>query len=157
VDAYPGERFNGQVTQIRKAPQTISNVVTFSVMARVRNPELKLLPGMTASARILTEERQSVLKVPNEALRFRPSNPDGSPVKLEVRKREEGPGIPGRVWILGADGNPSPLNLRLGVSDGKFTEVLQGDIKEGADIILSKLESADDKPKPQSRPFGMGM
>jgi HlyD family secretion protein len=157
VDAYPGERFSGKVTQIRKAPVTSNNVVTFSVMARVQNPELKLLPGMTASARILTEERQSVLKVPNEALRFRPTNPDGSPVKLEVKKREEGPGIPGRVWVLGADGNPAPLALRLGVSDGKSTEVLKGDVKEGAQIILSKIESAEDKPKPQSRPFGMGM
>ena len=156
VDAFPGERFTGRVTQIRKAPQTISNVVTFSVMARVQNPDLKLLPGMTASARILTEERQAVLKVPNEALRFRPTNPDGSPVKLEVRKREEGPGIPGRVWVRGADGNPAPLALRLGVSDGKSTEVLQGDVKEGTEIILSQQEDADDKRK-SKRPFGMGM
>lgn len=146
VDAYPGERFMGSVTQIRKAPQTISNVVTFSVMARVQNPEMKLLPGMTASSRILTEERMAVLRVPNEALRFRPTNPDGSPVKLEVRKREEGPGIPGRVWVLGADGNPAAVNLRLGVSDGKFTEVLQGEVREGAQIILNKLEAPGDKP-----------
>ena len=157
MDAYPGERFTGQVTQIRKAPQVSNNVVTFSVMARVQNPDLKLLPGMTASARILTEERQAVLKVPNEALRFRPTTPDGTPVKLEVKKREEGPGIPGRVWVLGADGNPAPLSLRLGVSDGKFTEVLQGQVKEGTEIILNKVESADGKPKRQTRPFGMGM
>lgn len=146
VDAFPGERFTGNVTQIRKAPQISNNVVTFSVMARVKNPDLKLLPGMTASAKILTEERQAVLKVPNEALRFRPTNPDGTPVKLEVRKREEGPGIPGRVWMQGADGGPTPLNLRLGVSDGKFTEVLQGEVKEGTQIILSKAEAPGDKP-----------
>lgn len=156
VDAYPGERFMGSVTQIRKAPVTSNNVVTFSVMARVKNPDLKLLPGMTASARILTEERQSALKVPNEALRFRPTNPDGSPVKLEVKKREEGPGIPGRVWVLGADGNPAPLNLRLGVSDGKFTEVLKGNVVEGTQVILNRIESAADTPKAK-RPFGMGM
>jgi HlyD family secretion protein len=156
VDAYPGERFQGKVTQIRKAPQVSNNVVTFSVMARVDNPEGKLLPGMTASARILTEERKDVLKVPNEALRFRPTNPDGSPVKLEVRKREDGPGIPGRVWVLGKDGSPVPVTLRLGVSDGKATEVLQGDLKEGTEILLKKIENAADKPKP-NRPFGMGM
>lgn len=155
VDAYPGERFQGKVTQIRKAPQMSSNVVTFSVMARVDNPEGKLLPGMTASAKILTEERKDVLKVPNEALRFRPTNPDGSPVKLEVKKREDGPGIPGRVWVLGKDGGPVPVSLRLGVSDGKSTEVLQGNLKEGAEIILKKVENAD-KAKPK-RPFGMGM
>jgi HlyD family secretion protein len=131
-------------------------VVTFSVMARVKNPDLKLLPGMTASAKILTEERQAVLKVPNEALRFRPTNPDGTPVKLEVKKREEGPGIPGRVWVLGTDGNPAPMGLRLGVSDGKSTEVLKGEVKEGQEIILKKLDNPDEKPKP-NRPFGMGM
>lgn len=156
VDAYPGERFSGQVTQIRKAPVTNNNVVTFSVMARVKNPDLKLLPGMTASARILTEERQSVLKVPNEALRFRPTQADGTPIKQEVKKREEGPGVPGRVWRQGADGNPEPLTLRLGVSDGKFTEVLKGDVQEGTEIILRQLENAKVAPKPQ-RPFGMGL
>lgn len=156
VDAFPGERFTGNVTQIRKAPQISNNVVTFSVMARVKNPDLKLLPGMTASAKILTEERQAVLKVPNEALRFRPTQADGTPIKLEVKKREEGPGIPGRVWLQGADGNPVPLGLRLGVSDGKFTEVLKGDVQEGTGIILRQLEDANDKRKPK-RPFGMGM
>jgi HlyD family secretion protein len=155
VDAFPGERFTGQVTQIRKAPLISNNVVTFSVMARVKNPDLKLLPGMTASAKILTEERQAVLKVPNEALRFRPTQADGTPIKLEVKKREEGLGIPGRVWVQGADGNPAPLSLRLGVSDGKFTEVLKGEVQEGTEIILSKLEDANDKRK-SKRPFGMG-
>jgi HlyD family secretion protein len=156
VDAFPGERFNGEVTQIRKAPQTSNNVVTYSVMATVANPELKLLPGMTANARILTEERQAALKVPNEALRFRPSNPDGTPVKLEVRPREEGPGIPGRVWVLGEDRRPTPVNIRLGVSDGKSTEILKGEVKEGQEIILGAAEGGNSKPGPTRRPFGMG-
>jgi HlyD family secretion protein len=157
VDAYPGERFLGQVTQIRKAPQTVNNVVTYSVMAAAANPEGKLLPGMTANARILTDERDNVLMVPNEALRFRPLNPDGSPVKLEVRAREEGPGIPGRVWVRGPDGRPQPVSLRLGVSDGKATEVLKGDIRDGMEIILGYEEGTEPKPKRQTRPFGMGM
>ncbi len=157
VDAYPGERFTGQVSQIRKAPQTVNNVVTYSVMATAANPDGKLLPGMTANARILTEERENVLKVPNEALRFRPLNPDGSPVKLEVRAREEGPGIPGRVWTLGKDGQPQPVSLRLGVSDGKATEVLRGELRDGTEIILGYEEGSEPKPKRQTRPFGMGM
>lgn len=156
VDAFPGERFQGRITQIRKAPVTSNNVVTFSVMARVQNPDLKLLPGMTANCKILTEARQDVLKVPNEALRFRPSNPDGSPVKLEVKKREEGPGVPGRVWVLGSDGKPVAVALRLGVSDGKYTEVLQGAVREGMEIILRQREEAAPKAKAQ-RPFGMGI
>jgi HlyD family secretion protein len=153
VDAFPGERFMAQVTQIRKAPQTSNNVVTYSVMATLDNPDLKLLPGMTASARILTEERKDVLILPNEALRFRPIQADGTPIKLEVRGREEGPGIPGRIWVLDR-GQPAPVAVRLGVSDGKNTEMLKGGIGEGAEIILGQLESNDAKPR---RPFGMGM
>lgn len=156
VDAFPGERFTGQVTQIRKAPVTSNNVVTYSVMARVDNPELKLLPGMTASARILTEERQDVLKLPNEALRFRPVQADGTPVKLEVRGRDEGPGIPGRIWLLKA-GQPSPVNVRLGVSDGKATELLKGELQAGQEIILGVEESSLKKTTKSARPFGMGM
>ncbi|HRH80894.1 MAG TPA: efflux RND transporter periplasmic adaptor subunit [Thiobacillaceae bacterium] len=157
VDAFPGERFQGRVTQIRKAPVTSNNVVTYSVMATVDNPDLKLLPGMTANARILTEERKDVLKVPNEALRFRPLNPDGTPVKLEVRGREEGAGIPGRVWVVGADGWPAPFSLRLGVSDSKATEVLKGELRAGQEVILGYEEGSEPKPKGTSRPFGMGI
>jgi HlyD family secretion protein len=157
VDAFPGERFTGQVTQIRKSPQNNNNVVTYSVIARVANPDLKLLPGMTANARILTEERKAVLKVANEALRFRPMQSDGTPVKLDVRAREDGPGIPGRVWVANGKDTPRPLSLRLGVSDGRFTEVLKGDVKEGTEIILAAEDSGNRKPATSSRPFGMGM
>jgi HlyD family secretion protein len=153
VDAFPGERFMAQVTQIRKAPQSNNNVVTYSVMATLDNPDLKLLPGMTASARILTEERKGVLILPNEALRFRPVQADGTPIKLEVRGREEGPGIPGRVWVL-KDGQPAPVSVRLGVSDGKNTEMLKGALAEGGEIILGQIEANNKKP---NRPFGMGM
>lgn len=154
VDAYPGERFTGQVTQIRMAPQVNNNVVTYSVMATAPNPQGKLLPGMTANARILTEEKADVLQVPNEALRFRPLNPDGTPVKLEVKNREEGPGIPGRVWLPGPDGQPAPVSLRLGVSDGKATEVLKGEVRPGMAVILGQQEGADAKPKRVVSPLG---
>lgn len=156
VDAFPGQRFMAQVTQIRKAPQSNNNVVTYSVMARLDNPDLKLLPGMTANARILTEERKDVLKLPNEALRFRPVQADGTPIKLDVRGREDGPGIPGRVWVL-KDGQPAPVSVRLGVSDGKNTEMLKGSIGEGVEIILSMVEGNGKKNAKPSRPFGGGM
>ena len=156
VDAFPGERFTGRVTQIRKAPITSNNVVTYSVMARVDNPELKLLPGMTASARILTEERQDVLKLPNEALRFRPLQADGTPIKLEMRERGEGPGIPGRIWVL-KEGDPAPVNVRLGVSDGKATEMLKGDLQANQEIILGIEAGSLNKAVQPARPFGMGM
>lgn len=156
VDAFPGERFTGAVAQIRKAPQTNNNVVTFSVMARVDNPELRLLPGMTANAKILTEERGDVLKAPNEALRFRPSGADGAPIKLDIRKREEGPGLPGRVWVLDANGQPAARSVRLGVSDGKFTEVLAGELRAGESVILKQAD-ADAAHKPAKRRFGIGI
>jgi len=156
VDAFPGQRFMGQVTQIRKAAQVNNNVVTYSVMASVDNPELKLLPGMTANARILTEERDSVLKLPNEALRFRPVLADGTPVKLEVRGREDGPGIPGRVWVLKA-GQPQAVAVRLGVSDGRDTEMLRGELQEGSEIILGLAEGSKPGGTRPARPFGMGM
>ncbi len=155
VDAFPGERFAGRVTQIRKAPLVANNVVTYSVMATVDNLEGKLLPGMTANARILTEEREDALKVPNEALRFRPVQADGTLLKPEVRAREEGPGIPGRVWVQGGDGKPAAVALRLGVSDGKATEVLKGEVREGTEILLGQEEG--DKPAQSRRPFGMGI
>jgi HlyD family secretion protein len=153
VDAFPGERFAGTVKQIRKAPQTANNVVTYSVMASVDNPEQKLLPGMTANASLLTEERQDVLTVANEALRFRPTRNGSAAVKTEIRPRESGPGLPGRVWRL-QDGEPVPVPLRLGVSDGRNTEILQGDITEGTEIILG-TEEAGGTRRP-SRPPGMG-
>jgi HlyD family secretion protein len=156
VDAFPGERFMARVTQIRKAPQTNNNVVTYSVMATLDNPDLKLLPGMTASARILTEERKDVLILPNEALRFRPMQADGTPIKLEVRGREDGPGIPGRIWVL-KDGQPTAVSVRLGVSDGKKTEMLKGEIAEGAEIILGMIEGNGTNAAKPSRPFGGGM
>src|SRR5512133_3066104 len=73
VDAYPGERFRGTVRQIRNAPQTVQNVVTYDAVIDVRNPDLKLRPGMTANVSFVWAQRQDVLRVPNAALRFRPT------------------------------------------------------------------------------------
>ena len=72
VDSFPGRTFTGTVKQVRKAAQTVSNVVTYTVVITAANPDLTLLPGMTASVRITTDRRDSVLKVANSALRFRP-------------------------------------------------------------------------------------
>jgi HlyD family secretion protein len=73
VDAFPGRTFQGRVTQIRKAAQSVQNVVTYTVVVGTQNPSLMLVPGMTANVRIVTDQRDSVLKVPNAALRFRPA------------------------------------------------------------------------------------
>jgi len=75
VDAFSGQEFNGQVLQIRKAPHEVQNVVTYTVLVSAANPDLRLLPGMTANVDIVVDQRPAVLKIPNAALRFQP--PDG--------------------------------------------------------------------------------
>src|SRR6267142_2868667 len=76
VDAFPGETFAGTVTQIRKAPQVVQNVVTYTVIVGVENPSGKLMPGMTANVKLVVAQKPSALKVPNAALRFRPAGVD---------------------------------------------------------------------------------
>jgi HlyD family secretion protein len=76
VDAFPGDMFTGTVTQIRKAPQVVQNVVTYTVIVSVDNPSGRLMPGMTANVKLVVAQKPSALKVPNAALRFRPAGVD---------------------------------------------------------------------------------
>jgi HlyD family secretion protein len=76
VDAFPGETFTGTVTQIRKAPQVVQNVVTYTVIVGVENPSGKLMPGMTANVKLVVAQKANALKIPNAALRFRPAGVD---------------------------------------------------------------------------------
>ncbi len=78
MDAHPNDTFRGTVHQIRLAPETVQNVVTYTVVILVENPELKLLPGMTANVSVLVAEERDVLKAPAMALRFRPANAPGA-------------------------------------------------------------------------------
>lgn len=149
VDAFPGQRFAGRVKQIRKAPLTVQNVVTYTVVVSAENPELRLFPGMTANVEIFVDERPAALKVPNSALRFRlseeevSSNPGegADPKKKEKSQqvsedRETGPASKGRVWVVGREGKPTPLDIVTGISDGSFTEVVSGEINAGQEIII---------------------
>ncbi len=158
VDSFPGQTFTGEAVQIRKAPQVVQNVVTYDVVISAHNPELKLLPGMTANVRIVVEEKGSVLKVPNAALRFRPSG-----MEAEATPRSANPiqaaratgatdqsgargGLAGRVWLLGTDGKPKALTIQLGISDGNFTEILAGDLREGQEVIVGAAEQSAPRP-----------
>src|SRR5499426_3951604 len=78
VDAFPGDMFTGTVTQIRKAPQVVQNVVTYTVIVGVDNPSGRLMPGMTANVKLVVAQKPSALKVPNAALRFRPAGVDAA-------------------------------------------------------------------------------
>ena len=144
VDAYPDSTFPGRVSEIRNAPTTIQNVVTYDVVVKVANPELKLKPGMTANVSIITALEKGVLKVPNAALRFKwqPAGavPDrgsagaagaGRPQAVRATNGAKTQG----VWIL--DGQkPRRAPLTLGISDGNETAVLSGELKEGDAVII---------------------
>ncbi len=159
VDSFPGRTFTGEVVQIRKAPLVVQNVVTYDVVVTARNPEQRLLPGMTANVRIVIEQKESVLQVPNAALRFRPPG-------LETTERERparpgggsGPaggrsgGAPaGRVWIVGPDGKPAAVPVHLGIGDGTYTEVARGEIKEGQQVIVG-VPAPGAQPQPAAGP-----
>ena len=138
VDAFPDEVFHGTVTQVRKAPTTTQNVVTYETIITVDNPEQKLFPGMTADVSILVAERSKVLKIPNTALRYTP--PEGAtfeqtpPAKLERTQR--------LVYASGSDGvKLRPVIVKAGITNGVDTEILEG-VAEGTPVVTSTLSSS---------------
>jgi HlyD family secretion protein len=224
VDSFPGRTFNGKVSQVRKAATVVQNVVTYIAVIATSNPELMLVPGMTANVRILTESRENVLKVPNAALRYRPERAAGAapgaaqaPAKaargqagkgarerlarelkldeqqkmtLETLYRDTAQKIRavsaetpedrqrqiaklrserrariaamldeeqrvrfaemmaesravarGRVWTLDEGGQPKAINVRLGLTDGTYTELVGGGLEEGMQLIVGTVNA----------------
>ncbi|MFH0899267.1 MAG: efflux RND transporter periplasmic adaptor subunit [Pseudomonadota bacterium] len=154
VDAFPSEKFAGKVRQVRNSPQTVQNVVTYNAVIDVENPELKLKPGMTANVTFILAEKDDIVRVPNAALRFRPP--------AEMFQRQQGTGGPPsqsrdsgaggdrgggnegrerapdrRVVFRLEDGVPKPIRLRIGITDGSYTEMVEGDLREG-DLLISE-------------------
>jgi len=147
VDAYPDISFTGKVSEVRNAPTTVQNVVTYDVIVQVNNAELKLKPGMTANVSIITESRKGVLLVPNSALRFRPqAEGDGS--TNAVKKRATGNKGPA-IWIL-ENNKPKQKKITTGISDGSLTEVVSGELKEGQEVIVSMLGQNNDTQSSRS-------
>src|SRR5437762_1511003 len=128
VDAYPGQPFHGKVAQVRNAPITVQNVVTYDVVVAVGNPGLELKPGMTANVSITTAKRDGALRVPLRALRFRP---DGAGAGADGNGQEES-----GVYVLGPDGALRRVTLEAGVRDSQHVEVLGGDLREGDRIVV---------------------
>lgn len=233
VDAFPRRNFSGEIRQVRKSPQTVQNVVSYVVVISAANPDLSLLPGMTANVRVVVDSRDSVLKVANAALRFRPAGsaetrpavqaapvqqaggaaaqqfrqrlledlkPDESQkaklesifddvrqkmaqvrdlakendrrkqlerIRAESRARiadilnpeqkavyerllgelggRASAAATGRLWVPGDTGQPKPLEVRTGLSDGSSTELMSGPLKEGDSVILGVLDRAGEK------------
>ncbi len=153
VDAYPERRFPATITQVRFAPQTVDGVVTYETLLAVDNSDLALRPGMTATAVITVKKLDNVILIPNGALRFSP--PVTQPRKSEGRgiissifprppmetRRSNQVGSKGpQVWVL-QQGVPQAVSVKTGASDGKFTQLVAGDLSPGSEVILDTLGS----------------
>jgi HlyD family secretion protein len=236
VDAYPERKFRGRVSEIRNAPLTVQNVVTYDVVIQVDNKDLKLKPGMTANVTIVVAHREGVLKIPNAALRYQPqmaknevttegkkdgtsspssgrstsvgrfteglnltaeqqakvdmiikasrqeiqeirekSKPEEAGVKTQNLIRQKIMGIltaeqkqklaestqssqadqrkPGKVWTLSPEGKPVLISVVLGITDGTFSEVVSGDLKEGTQVIVEETSKKKGQSQGTPSPF----
>jgi HlyD family secretion protein len=182
VDAFPGQRFKGIISTIRNAAQTLQNVVTYDAVIDVDNTDLKLRPGMTANVTIIYEQKDDVLAIPNAALRFKPppemsanaasavasSVPSAAPASPAPsgsgRRRGGGGGNAGEggateargVWLL-RDGQAVSVSVKVGLSDGSFSELLDGDVKEGDLVITDATVSGKGATKPAAGAAGTRM
>ncbi|MDM9628070.1 efflux RND transporter periplasmic adaptor subunit [Rhizobium sp. S152] len=149
VDAYPDRTFPAEIRQIRFASETTNNVVTYKAILSVNNADLLLRPGMTATADVTVEAVKDTLMIPNAALRYAPPAAEAPrrgglfglfrPPRMGPRGgRQDGDALTGakrRVWVLQA-GKPAPVVIQVGSSDGQFTQVTSGDLKENAALIV---------------------
>jgi len=148
VDAYPNRSFEGIVKQVRLNPTITSNVVTYNVVVSVDNPDLTLLPGMTAYVNIAVASHENVLLAPNSALRFKPRQDDAQDQPAtpapRVRKKSGDPDVPsGKVYIL-QQGKLEAVPVELGVTDGRVTEISTDQLKEGDRVVVGELGAGND-------------
>ncbi|MFN2387673.1 MAG: efflux RND transporter periplasmic adaptor subunit [Thermoanaerobaculia bacterium] len=165
VDAYPEREFRGRVSQIRLNATVNQNVVTYPVIVEVSNPEMLLRPTMTANVTIDVESVRDVLRIPNAALRFRPEVTDATSAEERAARtgsatgpaaatrqfgRTAGGGRAGAVALrpqtvyaapAEPDGDPKPVAIRTGITDGRYTQVVSGDLKEG-DAVVTGVATA---------------
>ena len=168
VDAFPGQRFKGKISQIRNAAQTLQNVVTYDAVIDVDNGDLKLRPGMTANVTVTYAQRDEVIAVPNSALRFRPppevagsataaplagsgsasgsasaasAAPSGSGGRgggsggNRSRGKSDSPTDARAIWLL-RNGKAITVTVKTGLSDGTYSELLEGDVNAGDLVII---------------------
>ncbi len=224
VDAYPGEEFEGEVTQVRLSPVTVQNVVTYTVIIHVPNADLKLRPGMTATVSILIDKRENVLRVPTLATRFQPpqevlermkdkkkpetedkiiaevkteqkspenhvgekrmrefsqSNPEGGQNverrrSSEIKRKEfrSGGDFPhqsgqmtkgnfkrksAKIWILEKGETLKTIEVRTGINDNRFVEIITEDLKEEDEVIIGTTNGTHTMASQQTNPFAPRM
>ncbi|MES2294280.1 MAG: efflux RND transporter periplasmic adaptor subunit [Pseudomonadota bacterium] len=129
VEAFPNHVFEGIVNQVRQAPQTVQNVVTYDVVITAANAQLLLKPGMTATVQIITAARDHVLRIPDQALRYVPGG-------LSSINAQSGAPSP-KLWVL-RDGKPVRVAVTTGLDDDSYTELLSGGVKEQDQVIVSE-------------------
>jgi HlyD family secretion protein len=153
VDAYPSDRFVGTVAQIRNAAQTVQNIVTYDAVINVANPDLKLRPGMTANVNFIYADRNGVLTVSNAALRYKPSTEvfsklgmveSATPARGAINETRDQK----TVWRLRGK-KPESVKIRTGVTDGSLTEIVEGDIREGDQVITDTNGTTDSSGAPK--------
>src|SRR5438874_1016127 len=162
VDAFPMRTFHGKVVQVRNAPITVQNVVTYDTVSGVSNPDLKLKPGMTANVSIIAARKDNVLQIKNAALRFRP--PEAAAAEMGSRSPSSGAGrgVGGRqrtssertVYVLSGS-QPKPVQIKTGISDGVVTEVVEG-LKEGDTVVTAKMATKSQPASTPANPFSGG-
>jgi len=133
VDAFPQRVFQGTVIQRRQSPQTVQNVVTYDVVIGVDNSDLTLVPGMTASTTIIIDQRQDVLRVPNQALRYVPGGLPAAAAPGAGTATSRQP----QVWVL-RNGRPVAVTVVPGLSDDNFTEIVKGDLNPADQVITAE-------------------
>jgi len=204
VDAFPGKDFDGTIQQMRLNPQNVQNVVTYNVVIDVSNPEQKLKPGMTANLTITIDERNNVLKVPNAALRFTPTDASGQRLGRNSNgggnagggQRQRGqsaqqsdntnaaaaqggqeqagqqqgggqrnfapasaPVLEGQtrvVWVMGQDGKLQSRRIKVGLTDGASTEVVEGNLQEGEMVVTGQTLTSATKSTTTNAAPGFG-
>jgi HlyD family secretion protein len=139
VDAFPERSFNATVKQVRLNATTLQNVVSYDVVVAVDNPEQILMPGMTAYVNVEVAQRKDVLLVPNAALRFRPA--EAGEVAARGKAQSRGEMRTGTIYVL-EGGSLRAVPVRMGITDGRVTEIASGDLKVGDLVIVGAQESA---------------
>jgi HlyD family secretion protein len=148
VDAYPQTTFHGVVSQVRQAPQTVQNVVTYDVVIAVDNKELMLKPGMTATARIFTAEHKGVMRVPNAALRYRPGGTRGR-AQDGGQTVSAAAGAEGRSVYVLKDGVPARVTVQTGLADETRTEIATGALRPGDAVVVSEQAAPARRASPR--------
>jgi HlyD family secretion protein len=146
VDAFPKRTFDGTVSQVRQSPQTVQNVVTYDVVVSVDNSDLALKPGMTAATQIVIDQRNDIVRVPNQALRY---SPGGAPVAANSSSGRNA--AQAQVWVL-RDGKPVAIPVVVGLDDDLFTEIVKGEFKPNDRVIVAEQRTADSAQSAVPRP-----